>query len=208
MPPVTVKMRVLLFLYSTGNLVGSTLALGGLGMFFAGQIYDWWFPIVAGLYAVGWLAVPGNKELEIRVRREASQAGLIESLEDLIDEAQERLPRGAVQHLHKIRETVDVLAPKLASGSIAMTSAISLTNAVTRDLPETVRNYLRLPAAFAAIHVLENGKTCKQLLIEQLALLSGQLGKIAESVYRDDADALVVNGKFLQEKFRPVTFVG
>lgn len=208
MPPVTVKMRVLLFLYSTRNLVGSTLALGGLGMFFAGQISDWWFPIVAGLYAIGWLAVPHDKELEIRVRREASQADLIESLEELMGEAQQKLPRAAVAHLHKIRETVDVLVPKLASGSMTMTSAVSLTNAVTRDLPETVRNYLRLPSAFAAIHVLEGGKTCKQLLIEQLALLSTQLGNIADSVYRDDADALVVNGKFLQEKFRPVTFVG
>ncbi len=208
MAPVTIKMSVLLFLYGTRNLVASTLALGGLGMFFAGTISEWWFPIVAGLYAIGWLAVPADKELEIRVRREATQAGLIESLEDLIGEAQGKLPRDAVAHLHKIRETVDVLAPKLASGAIAMTSAVSLTNAVTRDLPETVRNYLRLPSAFAAIHVLEGGKTCKQLLNEQLALLSGQLRKIAEGVYQDDADALVVNGKFLQEKFRPVTFVG
>lgn len=208
MPPVSIKMRVLLFLYSTRNLAGSTLAIGGLGMFFGGLIFDWWFPIVVGLYAVGWLAVPGDKDLEIRVRREASQANLTESIEELIGEAQGKLPHDAVARLHKIKETIDVLAPKLLSGSIAMTSAVSLTNAVTRDLPETVQNYLRLPSAFATIHVLEGGKTCKQLLIEQLDLLSGQLLKIAESVYKDDADALVVNGKFLQEKFHPVTFIG
>ena len=207
MQPVSVKMRVLLFLYSTRNLVGSALALGGLGMFFAGVIFDWWFPIVAGLYAVGWLAVPGDKDLELRVRREASQADLIESIDELIGEANGKLPHDAVDRLHKIKETVDVLAPKVFNGSIAMTSAISLTNAITRDLPETVQNYLRLPSAFATVHVLDGGKTCKQLLLEQLDLLSGQLVKIAESVYKDDADALVVNGRFLQEKFHPVTFI-
>jgi hypothetical protein len=52
------------------------------------------------------------------------------------------------------------------------------------------------------------GKPCKQLLIEQLDLLNTQLSKIAENVYRDDADAMVVNGNFLKEKFHSMSFVG
>ena len=91
---------------------------------------------------------------------------------------------------------------------MAMTNSISLINAVTRDLPETVKNYVQLPKAFATMHTIENGKTCKQLFLEQLDFLSEQLSKIAENVYKDDAEALVVNGKFLQEKFHTVAFVG
>lgn len=207
MQPVSLKMRILLFLYSSRNLVGCALAIGGLSLFFAGVISDWWFPIVASLYGLGWVAVPGDKELELQVRNEATQANLVESIEELIRESRSRLPGEAVDRLIRIREVVIGLAPKLFSGEVAMTYAISLVNAVTRDLPETVRNYLHLPTAFATMHAVENGRTCKQLLLEQLDFLGDQLSKIAENIYKDDADALVVNGKFLQEKFHAVSFV-
>jgi hypothetical protein len=38
-------------------------------------------------------------------------------------------------------------------------------------------------------------------------LLDTQLSTIAENVFKYDADALVVNGKFLQEKFHSLSFV-
>lgn len=208
MQQLTFKLRALLFLYSTRNLVGSALALLGLGLFFFGVIDDWWLPIVVGLYAAGWLAVPADRNLEIQVRNEVTQANLTQSVEELLKETRGKLPHEAVERLQKIRETVVALAPKLFSGGMAMHYAISLVNAVTRDLPETVRNYLNLPTAFATLHVVENGKTCKQLLIEQLDFLNTQLAKIAENVYKDDAEALVVNGKFLEEKFHSLSFVG
>ena len=206
MQQLSLKTRLLLFLYSTRNLVGSALAIGGLGLFFTGVISDWWFPIVAGLYAVGWLAAPGDKELELQVRNEATQANLTESIEELINKSKSKLPSEAIERLQRIRDVVVDLAPKLFSGDVALDYSISLINAVSRDLPETVKNYLHLPSAFATFHVLDNGKTCKQLLIEQLDLLSDQLSRIAENVYKDDADVLVVNGRFLQEKFHAVSF--
>ena len=204
----TLSIRVWLFLYSTRNLAGSVLALAGLGLFFAGVIEHWWLPIVAGMYGVGWLAAPADRLLELQVRNEASQASLTASVERLVEDNAGKLPAEAVVRLQQMREIVTALAPRLFDGGMAMDYAIALTNAVTRDLPETVHNYRRLPAAFASVHVVENGKTCKQLLIEQLDLLNGQLAKIADNVYRDDADALVVNGQFLREKFHSLSFIG
>lgn len=208
MPPQSSSTRVWLFLYSTPNLAGSVLALAGLGLFFAGLIEHWWFAIVAGMYGVGWLAVPPDRELDLQLRNEATQANLTDSVERLVAESSGKLPAEAVERLQRMREIVTALAPRLFDGGMGMDYAITLTNAVTRDLPETVRNYRRLPAAFANLHVIDNGKTCKQLLLEQLDLLNGQLAKIADNVYRDDADALVVNGKFLREKFHSISFVG
>lgn len=205
-PPFS--MRLWLFLYSTRNLAGSVLALAGLGLFFAGVIDHWWFPIVAGMYGIGWLAVPPDRELDLQLRNEATQANLTDSVERLVEESTGKLPGEAVERLQRMRDIVTALAPRLLDGGMGMDYAIALTNAVTRDLPETVRNYRRLPAAFANLHVIDNGKTCKQLLLEQLDLLNGQLTKIADNVYRDDADALVVNGAFLREKFHSISFVG
>jgi len=208
MQPLTFSMRLMLFLYSTRNLVGSSLAIIGLALFFAGIIADWWLPIVLGLYAVGWLATPGNHELALQVRNEATQADLIGSLDDLLAQSKSRLPHEAVERLLRIQAVVNAVAPKLFSGEVAMDYVVTLVHAVTRDLPTTVKNYLRLPSAFANLHALEDGKTSKQLLIEQLDILDQQLAKTAQNIYQDDAQALINNGWFLKEKFRPVSFVG
>lgn len=202
------SMRMWLFFYSTRNLAGSALALIGLGLFFDGIIENWWFPIVVGMYGIGWLAVPPNREHELQVINDATQANLTASVERLVSENASKLPSEAVERLQHMRTIVAALAPRLFNGGMAMDYAIALTNAVTRDLPETVRNYRQLPVAFATLHVVDNGKTCKQLLLEQLDLLNGQLTKIADNVYRDDADALVVNGAFLRDKFHSINFVG
>lgn len=207
MQPLSLKTRLLLFLYSTRNLVGSLLAIGGLGLFFSGVIADWWFPIVAALYALGWVAVPGDRELALQVHNEATQADLLASLDDLIRQSEGRLPAEAIDRLTRIQGLVAGLAPKLFSGEVAMGSAISLVNAVTRDLPETLRNYLHLPTAFATMHGVDKGRTCKQLLLDQLDFLGEQLARIAESIYKDDAEALVVNRQFLREKFHAISFV-
>lgn len=208
MQDVSAWTRVLLFLYSTRNLVGCGLAIGGLALFFAGVISHWWFPIVVGLYALGWLAVPTSRELEFKVRNEATQANLVDSLDELVNQSMSRLPAEAAERLNRIHTLVTELAPKLFSGDVAMEHVVTLVYAVTRDLPGTVRNYLRLPAAFANMHAVEDGKTSKQLLLEQLDILDEQLGKIATNIYKDDAEALVVNGWFLKEKFHAVSFVG
>ncbi|MFZ6655493.1 hypothetical protein [Undibacterium sp. TJN19] len=207
MQVLTFKMRMLLFLYSTQNLVGSLLALGGLGLFFAGIISDWWFPIVAGLYTVAWLAISPDKELELQIKSESSQSNLTESIGELIRQSKSRLPHEAIDRLTRIQTTLQELAPKVFSGEVAMIYVSSLINAVNRDLPQTVKNYLHLPAAFASMHAVENGKTCKQLLIEQLDLLENQLSKIATDIYKNDADSLVANGEFLKEKFHSVSFI-
>lgn len=207
MPVVSLGTRFMLFLYGDSNLAGTVLALIGLGAWFAGVFDDWWFPIVAGLYGVGYLAMPANRRRDVQALHEAAQASLTGSVASLLSGSHKVLPREAVALLEAIAQTVAALAPRLADGSMAMDTAAALVNAVTRDLPETVHNYARLPAAFATLHAVDNGKTCKQLLLEQLALLDAQLRKMADSVYREDAEALVINGKFLQEKFHSMSFV-
>ena len=55
---LTLKDRVLLFLYSTPHIVGCLAALAGLGLLFAGVIDKYWWAIVPALYGGGYLIVP------------------------------------------------------------------------------------------------------------------------------------------------------
>lgn len=203
--------RLLLFLYSTPNIVGSALAVTGLGLFFAGVIDDWWLAIVAGLYAVGWLATPRDRDLEIALQEQAAHASLLEQIDELVARSRKRLPAEAFEKLKAIRAILESLMPKLQgladAGTVAMDQMITVVNAVTRDLPMTIANYVRLPEAFATLHHIEHGKTAKQLLVEQLDLLQSQLARIADSAFREDAEALVVNGKYLKDKFHSTEFL-
>jgi hypothetical protein len=201
------KLRALLFLYSTRNLAGCVLAIAGLGLFLGGLINDWWCAIVGAMYLAGWLGAPQDTELNLQILQEARESQMLETIDQLLSQTRSRLPKEAIQKLEVMGTTVGELVPKIQSGKVAMQHSIVLINAVTRDLPQTVRNYLQLPPAFAAVHTVDGGKTCKQLLLDQLDLLGGQLVKLSNLINKDDADALIANGKFLQEKFEPVSFI-
>ena len=51
-----------LYLYSRKNIVGSLLALLGLVLFFLGLIGPVWPAVVIGMYLVGALVTPGDKQ--------------------------------------------------------------------------------------------------------------------------------------------------
>ncbi|WP_214278801.1 hypothetical protein, partial [Escherichia coli] len=73
---------------------------------------------------------------------------------------------------------------------------------VLNYLPETLANYVALPPAFRASHVLADGKTARQLLVDQLALLDRQLQEVVANVASSDAQALPANGAFLRRRFQ------
>lgn len=201
------KTRLLLAFYSTRNIVGCAAALAGVTLFLAGVIQDWWFPIVAGLYAAAWLLVPaGRGQMASTILESANQESLVRAMEDLYAKAKGKLPKEAATRLAHILQRVRELAPGLFSGEVPPAQSMALAATITRDLPQTINHYLKLPPLFASMTVVHDGKTSKQLFIEQLDLLDGQLVKIAESIYRHDADAVVANGKFLQDKFRPMAY--
>ena len=77
--------------------------------------------------------------------------------------------------LKNIRETVGAIAPRLYDGTLNPEQKATILNSVTRDLPGTISDYLRLPAAYANVHAVEKGKTCKHLLLDQLEILDIQV---------------------------------
>jgi len=202
--------RLLLVLYSTRNIVGCLLALCGLALFFAGVIESWWLPIVVGLYVGGFLLVPSPSIVHELDLKELADESLLENFDRLLGDTQRALPREARALLEKIRGVVAELIPRLRAGtsSAALDQLFTVRQALGRDLPLTVTNYIKLPPAFAAVHPLEGGKPARRLLLDQLDLLHRHLEGLHESMLRDDAEALVNNGRFLKEKFHKLDFVG
>ena len=208
---MTRSNALLLYLYSTRNIVGSMLGLLGLAAFFGGIISQWWLPICVGLYVAGALLVPSHTLIDVDVYQRYDGQRLVEGVEQLIGQVRKQLPAEAMSVLASIPKVLESLLPRLTgtggSPMLAPDQIQTVIGAITRDLPQTVAGYLRLPSAFANYHALEGGKTAKDLLTEQLQFLKSQLDKIAEAAFRDDAEALLTNGQYLKEKFHAPTYL-
>jgi len=204
------KLRLLLFLYGTGNIVGCALALLGPALLFAGVIGPGWGWITAGLYAAGWaLGSTGQRtpDLERRIEDSLTVEQTLEHLDKLVAQAQPQLSSEMQGHLASVRTSVAEVLPRLVGARSHDADLFTVRETVLRYLPETLANYVALPPAFRNSHALKDGKTARQLLAEQLALLEAKMREIVANVSSADAQALLANGKFLEMKFQQPDFL-
>lgn len=113
-----------------------------------------------------------------------------------------RVPPSIAARVDRIAQIVGVMVPRLDRPTLGSQQAHTVVATATSYLPEAVDAYLRLPRDFADRRVVANGKTSLMLLVDQLDLLSATLMKISDAVSRQDANALIAHGAFLEEKFK------
>lgn len=210
MPARPLKTRSLLFLYGNGNIAGCALALLGPALLFAGVIGPGWGWITAGLYAAGWAAASAGTrapEIERRIADSLSVEDTLDHFDTLVAQVRPQLTPDMHAHLSSVRCSVAEVLPRLVGARSHDADLFTVRETVLRYLPETLANYVALPPAFRGSHVLQGGKTARQLLAEQLALLDGKLREIVANVASADAQALLANGRFLEAKFRQPDFL-
>lgn len=207
-PALPFSTRFWLFIYGYPNIAGALFGLIGLLLLFAGVIASGWVYIVAGLYGLGYLLAwqLAPRELHLAIAREVHAENLLAELDSLVDKTRKRLPQEAILRLERLRGTLADLLPRLAEGTGFSHEGHSVERTVRDYLPATLENYLQLPSAFARMHVLRDGKTARDMLLDQLDLLSAQMHSMLASVLSDDARALTENGIFLEQKFKPYDF--
>ncbi len=203
-------MKALLYLYSRKNIVGSALAVAALGAYFGGVIHDFWWEIVAGSYGVGALLTPAERGLDVATfEATLTSAEVASSLARLVTRVERSVPSDVFALVQSIVTSINGILPMLAakSAQIASEDTFTIRQTALHYLPETLDAYLKLPAAFRNVQPLADGKTAKQLLVEQLAVLDAKMREIAKNLVANDAQALVANGAFLREKFSSPDFL-
>jgi hypothetical protein len=193
--------RLLLFLYSTRNIVGSALGLIGLLLFFTGVIGALWFVIVPGLYLIGLLGVKTNPKVELKLSGELDAERIRGELEGLMRKIRDQVPPDILRRVFSIKESIVNMLPQLMQSQISDYNVFTIRKTALEYLPETLENYLNLPKAYANFHPVRDGKTASQLLVEQLQMLDGQMKEIAQDLYRNDTEKMMAHGRFLEEKF-------
>ncbi|GGR45529.1 hypothetical protein GCM10008959_03360 [Deinococcus seoulensis] len=117
-----------------------------------------------------------------------------------------RLPADARAQLAALnirtREALDLLRGQGQQGS----EAEYLTRAVREEYaPNAVEAYLKLPRTLADTAPLQDGKTGRALLVEQLELLLDGVQDVLNTALQSGGQELLTHGRFLRDRFARTT---
>ncbi|HET7398727.1 MAG TPA: hypothetical protein VFJ94_09420 [Intrasporangium sp.] len=112
-----------------------------------------------------------------------------------------KVPGVVLSRLLRVTGTVRQTIPRLPSLGLGSTQGYSVMATATDYLPVAIGNYLRLPRDWADSRPVAGGKSSVMLLVDQLDLLGGVMDKVYDAVCRADAEAIIVHGAFLEQKF-------
>src|SRR5262249_41166644 len=108
---LSLRLKILLYLYSTRNIVACLAAVLGPVLLFTGVIRSYWLLITAGLYAFGYLITPPPRQIDASLTRSLSLGALLEQLDALISQAKAHLTPQMMQRLANIRANVAEVLP-------------------------------------------------------------------------------------------------
>ena len=201
------RRRIQSFFYSRRNLAGMALALGGLTLYAVGILgAPAWIPITAGLYAIGYLLVPDNPELNLRLDASQDATEVREGLDKLLRSIRGKVADDLYAKAWRIRESILATLEAEGAENEADPNVYLIRQTALTYLPDAFATYLRMPRLLAEHRAIANGRTPHDVLLEQLDLMDRRLEDVADDIARHDSDKLLANGRFLAEKFATSSF--
>lgn len=193
--------RLWLYLYSNRNIAGSLLALGGLSLYFLNIIDSFWYLIVPGLYLAGALAFPPSSKERLELKNQITADEIRKELNSLTFKIRRKVSKPILQRVKSIKESIFVILPYISDVNSSDPNVFIIRRTALEYLPRTLENYLKLPPAYAKFHPIRDGKTAEQILEEQLAILDREMKEIVIDHSKNDVQAMLAHGRFLEEKF-------
>jgi hypothetical protein len=170
-----------------------TLALGAWLSVFAGIAADAAGDSAASSRALQALGLqPAGADIRV------GEATLESDLRALGSRVDDRVPIEAAARVRRISELLLDTLPRVAGTG---EPDIIVRRTATAYLPDTLRAYLSLPGAWARDHVFPDGSTPAGALVSQLAALEAAASRMHDSAVEQDASALLINGRFLSDRF-------
>lgn len=188
------------YVRSRKNIAGCILAVGGPVLIFAGVVAaPVGLALMPVLYAIGALAAPPRRRVDVVAGLDKNDVRT--SLDKIQEKIMARVPGRIGTKVNAISRTIKDVLPRVDGLGAGSPGQYVLYMSATDYLPTAIQAYLDLPRHYADTHVVADGKTSLDLLADQLDLLEKEINEIVANVNRADVDRLVVNGRFLEEKF-------
>jgi hypothetical protein len=193
------RQRLLRYLYSNKNLAGSAGGLAGLALYFTGVVGELWPLVVAGLYGVGALATPPTRVIDLRSGLDPSN--LNRAMAEQLRRIRGRVPDDVFAGVGRIHDQIRAVLERRHALPPGSPDAFVVERTTLDYLPTALESYLNLPRAYANRVPVSQGRTARQVLLDQLALLEAKLGEVLEAVAKGDTDRLLAHGRFLEDRF-------
>jgi hypothetical protein len=189
------------YVKSAKNIAGCVLAVvGGFVLIFTGVVAAAvGLLLMPVLYAIGALAAPARRR--VYLVNGLDQNDVRRSLDGTRQRIMARVPARIDAKVITISRTIKEILPRADALGPGSPGKYVLYMCATDYLPTALQAYLDLPRQYADAHVVADGKTSLDLLVDQLDLLEKEVNEIAVNVNRADTDKLLANGRFLEEKF-------
>lgn len=113
-----------------------------------------------------------------------------------------RLPASLRLKVAQIRRKIETLLRHADEFPVGSEDLYVLQRTATEYLPSTLNAYLAMPPGSENAPVDAEGRTAWRILWDQLTLIESRLDTVAADVRRRNADRLVANGRFLEERFK------
>lgn len=197
------RRRLELFLSSRRNLAGTLLGLVGVGLFIVGVTAGAvGVGVVAGLYAIGYLAARPEQGLRLSVFDSDNSAEIRSGLERILAGIRYRVSDDIYQRVGAIAYSIVQTLPDSGHQVDPTDPNVNLIRQTALNyLPQALDAYLSIPRIYAERRPVANGKTPHQVLIDQLDLMNQKMKEASEDLARNDTERLLVNARFLQDRF-------
>jgi hypothetical protein len=189
------------FVSSRRHIVGSLVALVGIGVYVYVVSDHNWLLAMAALYAVGYFATPKPAVSNDTAAPDSPEA-IATFLEKFAAEVETRVDPPVHQRVLSIVASINQALPILARGTMQVDgTSRAVRRIATGYLPAAFDAYLRIPRAQRRRRAADGQPTPQETLQQQLVLLDERMHDILLSVQRNDLQSLLDNGRFLRSRF-------
>lgn len=172
-------------------VAGFVVPLGTTGVMIALGV------VIAALLLIGLLPT------ETRVRTEALAETPLTALplqtEIWLENQCKALPAPAVTLVDSIGTKLEILSPQLEKLGPQDPAALEVRRLLADHLPELVTGYQSIPQPLRREE--RNGRVPEKQLVEGLAVIDAEIGRMSESLASGDLDKLATQNRFLELKY-------
>jgi tetrahydromethanopterin S-methyltransferase subunit G len=158
--------------------------------------------ILFGALAAMAAALSVGEQPAPEVLADAAPLALAVATDAWLDRQRRALPALAAPSLDMISARLATLETQLASVPPQDPVAQDVGRLLGRHLPELVDRYTRVPAEQRTRTLEGDGKTLETTLVDGLKVVEVELGRASDALAAADRDALVYQGKFLENRYK------
>ena len=194
------------YVSSRRHIVGSLLALVGVGACLSGIADQYWLIVVGALYIVGYFATPKPRAAAVIAAAPHSPDAIAYFLASLVERVRREVEPTLLSRVLNVVASINEVLPVLARGTMQMDgTSFAVRQIATEYLPTALDAYLSISRRDRMRRRNRDERTPHEILQEQLVILDEKMRDVVVSVQRNDLQSVLDNGRFLKTRFSTPT---